>query len=633
MKKKWFRTMDLVDEEYIAEADPGQRIHHLNKKRVLALALAACASFALVFGGLWLFMPYDTTPPESPKDAASDYYSVIQELRKLTWEKPQYENNFEMVTDQITDALGGGLRGELATNEGADMRPGSTGSIYEGILDEGKYTEITDNQVAGITEADRIKRSDSHIYYLDGGTLRVFSIAGLSSEEVGSIVLFRGENLGYLDRWEFYLSADCKTATVITSRFDREQKQRLVEVICLDVGDPANITEKNRVQISGTYISSRITDGKLLLMTQFVLNKNALDFEQERTFLPQVNGQSIAPGDICLPEEVNSARYTVVMKLDEATLTIEDTEAFLSYSEDVYVSHDHIFLTHVYADMQESGEHTIRNAMTEITCLSYKDGFEKKGTVAVRGYVKDQWSMDEYEGILRVVTTTNATTIHEEYVGDSVSAEILSTATGNANASLYCIDLQEFKVVASVEDFAPPREEVQSVRFDKTMAYVCTSIEMSDPVFFFDLSDLSKITYKDTGTIEGFSTSLVDFGNGYLLGIGQENWNAFKVEIYQETANGVEGFCQYVLEDAYYAQEYKAYYIDRENQLLGLGIMQYGKLPEHFDGYILLHFDGYELVELLRVELPGNNAWKRGVYVDGFMYLFGENAFKVEQVF
>lgn len=245
--------------------------------------------------------------------------------------------------------------------------------------------------------------------------------------------------------------------------------------------------------------------------------------------------------------------------------------------------------------------------------------------------------MDEYEGILRVVTTTNATTVQENYYSDSVipggSVEILSTATGESNASLYCIDLQSFETIAKVEDFAPPREEVQSVRFDKTSAYVCTSIEMSDPVFFFDLSDLNNITYKDTGTIEGFSSSLVNFGNGYLLGIGQENWSTFKVEIYQETADGVTGFCRYTLEDAYYARDYKSYYIDRENQLLGLGIQQYGKLAEHFDGYILLHFDGYQLVELLRVELPGTNEFKRGVYIDGFMYLFGENAFKVEQVF
>lgn len=640
MKKKWFRTMDLVDETYIMEADPGQKSKNLNRKRIVTSVLASCACLALVLSSLWLFKPYDTTPPENPADAGSAYSAVIRELRKLTWEKPQYANNFEKYTDRLTDTLRGGLKGnDFLTNEGVDnsyngeiAAPGSAlGAVTDGSS-SGTYEEVTDNQVEGITEADRIKRSSTHIYYLDRDTLRVYSIAGLDSDQVGSFTLFGGENKGYLDQWEFYLSEDCKTITVITSRYNQTENQRYICVVSLDVSDPANITEKNRVEISGQYLSSRVTDGKLLLMTQFVFYKDKLDFENECTFLPQINGQSIAPEDICLPEEINDTRYTVVMKLDENTLAMEGTKAFLSYSEDVYVSQDHIFLTHVYADVKQVEGESVRNSMTEISCLTYQDGFEKKGTALVRGYVKDQWSMDEYAGVLRVVTTTNATSIREFYTGDTVSAVFLSTATGNSNASLYCIDLQSFEIVAKVEDFAPPGEEVQSVRFDKTMAYVCTSIEMSDPVFFFDLSDLNNITYKDTGTIAGFSSSLVNFGNGYLLGIGQENWNNFKAEIYQETADGVESFCAYSLDIADYSREYKAYYIDRENQLLGLGIQKYGD-REHFSGYLLLHFDGYELVELLRVELPGNFDWMRGVYIDGFMYMLGENTLKVEQVF
>ena len=84
---------------------------------------------------------------------------------------------------------------------------------------------------------------------------------------------------------------------------------------------------------------------------------------------------------------------------------------------------------------------------------------------------------------------------------------------------------------------------------------MCTSIEMSDPVFFFDLSDLNNITYKDTGTIEGFSTSLVNFGDGYLLGIGRESWSTFKAEIYTEADSGVEAFCSFVQENANYSTD------------------------------------------------------------------------------
>ena len=81
-------------------------------------------------------------------------------------------------------------------------------------------------------------------------------------------------------------------------------------------------------------------------------------------------------------------------------------------------------------------------------------------------------------------------------------------------------------------------------RFDGTDAYVCTAVQLTDPVFFFDLSDMDNITYKETGTIEGFSTSLVNFGNGYLLGIGTGNvWGSLKIEIYEESATGVVSVC------------------------------------------------------------------------------------------
>ena len=40
-----------------------------------------------------------------------------------------------------------------------------------------------------------------------------------------------------------------------------------------------------------------------------------------------------------------------------------------------------------------------------------------------------------------------------------------------------------------------------------------------------------------------------------------------------------------------------------------------------------------ELVELINTKLNGTPEYKRGVYIDGYMYMFGVNDFKVEKVF
>ena len=630
-KKNWYRGLSLADDKYIAEAHPDNEIKPKRNKVFISL-VAACACFALVICNLWLFIPFNTNPPDVSQYADSEYYGLIQKLNALTFEKPKYKNNaaklwagLKNLSFGITkDAVGGAPENEMA----ADGEATGTGS----------YQEITDNQVQGIIEADRIKRSDTHIYYLDNEVLRIYSIDKEDTAEIGSYTLYGGSKNYYLDQWEFYLSSDCKTVTVVTQYYTKidSNSNRYMNLISLDVSDPANIVKKDEFNITGDYMSSRMANGNILLLTEFVINKRELNFNDETTFLPQIdegNGShSIPANGIVSPDNLSNTRYTVVMKLDENTLDLKGTAAYLSYSEDVYVSENHVFLTHVFADKTENEDGTLtRNSMTEISCLTYGgDSFERKGNVTVRGYVKDQWSMDEYEGILRVFTTTNATTIREQYYDNgTVSADILQTATGQSNASLYCIDLSTFKVVASVIDFAPPREEIQSVRFDKEIAYVCTSIELSDPVFFFDLSDLNNITYKDTGTIEGFSTSLINLGNGYLLGIGRgDSWSSFKVEVYEETEDGVRSVCSYEIEDAQYSTEYKSYYVDRQNQFVGVGVIAGGVTK-----YILLHFDEYELVELVNVQLDGDPAFMRGVYIDGYMYMFGTNDFEVEKLF
>ena len=628
-KKNWYRALSLADDKYITEAHP-DRVIIPKRKRAFISLMAACLCLVL---SLWLFIPFSTTPSDVSRYADSEYYELIQKLNEVTFEAPIHKNNAELLWAGLK-SISLGVK-DAANN--ATMAP-----TTDTMGDVGNYEEITDNQVEGIIEPDRIKRSDTHIYYLDGKTLRIYSIDKENTQEVGSYDLYGGSKNYYLDQWEFYLSSDCRTVTVITQYYKKTDNNanRYVNLISLDVSDPDHIVKREEFNITGDYMSSRMVNGNILLLTEFVINKNELDFADERTFLPQIDEgdgfRSISSDKIVSPDNLNHARYTIVMKLDENTLDLKGTAAYLSYSEDVYVSENHVFLTHVFADKAENEDGSItRNSMTEISCLTYGgDQFEMKGSITVRGYVKDQWSMDEYEGILRVFTTTNATVVHNwEYGYGTVSSNMLQTATGQSNASLYCIDLSSFEIVASVIDFAPPREEIQSVRFDKEIAYVCTSIEMSDPVFFFDLSDLDHITYKDTGTIDGFSTSLINLGNGYLLGIGRgDRWSSFKVEVYEETANGVRSVCAYELENAEYSTEYKSYYVDRTNQLIGIGVVDY-RYSNTSSRYIVLHFDGYELTELVKVSLAGTPAKMRGVYIDGYMYMFGADDFKVEKLF
>ena len=78
----------------------------------------------------------------------------------------------------------------------------------------GNYQEITDNQVSGVIEADMIKRSDTHIFYLAEHYLYIYSIEGEQSKLISMTNLMQFSNAS-LSCEEFFLSLDCKTVTVI----------------------------------------------------------------------------------------------------------------------------------------------------------------------------------------------------------------------------------------------------------------------------------------------------------------------------------------------------------------------------------------------------------------------------------
>ena len=579
--------------------------HKRQKKTVTAVCLTAVMAILAVV----LLVPYSTEPPSVKPYENSPYFDLIQKINAANFDPPTEYNRL--------DTMLSGAEELISMNSGSDAAAPETNGSTSADFADSDYVEVTDNQVAGVIEADIIKRSTEFIYYLRGDQLTVYSIAGEDSKLVGE---YAAEDIsGYCNSMEMYLSADCTTVTLVLDAYD-ETVGSCAILINLDVTDPANITEIGRVYLSGSYLSSRVVDGDLLLMSKYRVSSNC-DFDDESTFVPQV-GQpedmaSIEPADIIYPDELSSTQYTVICKVDGASLEILDTAAFLSYSDEIYVSQNNIFATRGYEEHTDEGYF----AMTEISCLNYSgDTLEHLGSAIVEGTVKDQYSMDEYDGILRIVTSVDNTIV--EYSGETVSG------SWERNANLYCIDLSDFSIAASVECFAPDGEQAESVRFDGPMAYVCTAeiITLTDPVYFFDLSDLDNITWTDTGTIDGYSSSLVNFGE-YLLGIGYNGSMELKIEVYEEISGAVESVCAYERRCSF-SEEYKSYFIDREKNLVGLGIYDWD------DGegqYILLHFDGYELNEILNVPISGDLEDVRAVLIDGWLYIFSDE-FAVEHL-
>lgn len=647
-REKVLLSMNHIDEKYIEEADPKNSKKKFNWRKFSVIA----ASIAVVLTALnlWLFIPYGSGAPDVSQYADSEYYPLIQKLNEYyylqTYDEHAPKNNFEMLSAMLHDwtAFGdvlnnggldysGGLDNfggaPVVTGNAEAVRPGSptTDSVQQ-------YEEVTDNQVEGVIEADLMKRSDRYIYYLYNEYLLVYSIDGEQSRLVGTYTC-KPDNQsvawsGYGS--QLYLSKDCKTVTVIMSSLEYDPTNVGCTIFSLDVSDPANIREKKQVFLNCNYQSSRLVDGEILLMGQYRIGANP-DYGNAATFVPSILSdeklQCIPMDGIVSPEALTSTQYTVLCKLDENTLEMKGSAAFLSYSEEIYVSREQIYATRSYGETLTEGDIVTDMRVTEIAGVRYSgDTLTYTGSVSIEGTVKDQYSMDEHEGILRVVTTTRF--LKRKVFNDGMTSSV-TMQESTTSASLYCIDLSTWKVVASVENFSPEGETVESVRFDGDVAYVCTArvVVLTDPVFFFDLSDLSNITYKDTGTIDGYSTSLISFGDGYLIGIGvSDTGSGVKIEVYEETESGVKSVCSYVVENATYSTNYKSYLIDRENLLIGLDIMHFNTGPE----YHLLQYEDGQLTLLEAIESTGTIGQTRAFYEEGYLYICSDAMFECRPI-
>lgn len=602
-------------EERIADVAARIKIQK-RKRRVVA---ATCLSLAVVLVAAVLMVPFGKDPSQKGSRVDASYHDLITKLETMIPKKGDGNTGMNSIFSSMVPE--GTMSGAMD-----DLIPPGDGPPTEG---GNSYVEVTDNQVAGVTESDIFKRTTEHIYYLRGLELSVYSIAGEDSALVGTYTLTMNQTEEEREAWgefrywnslEMYLSQDCSTITVMMNAYYTKQGTCTV-LVSLDVTDPANVVEKNRILVSGSYQSSRLVNGRILLMSRYKIDIFNVDFDDLSTFVPQVgssgNMQYVAAEDIIFPDTLSHCTYTTVCILDEKTLTVQDTAACLSYSDQVYVSRDNIFVSRdCWEKLDDGGNH----GMSEISCIGYTaDDLEYKGSITLVGSIKDQYSMDEYNGVLRVVTSTFS------------PVKETDGAIWIRSASLYCVSLEDFSVVASVENFAPSGEQAQSVRFDGHMAYVCTAevITLTDPVYFFDLSDLDNITWTDTGMIDGYSSSLIQLRDGYLLGIGYGDQRQLKIEVYMEEGDSVVSVCTYELV-AIFSEVYKSYLIDREENLVGLAVL-YEKDGQYVYEYLLLHFDGYHLNVVATAPCEGEQENVRADYIDGYLYVLSD-VFAVRRV-
>ena len=571
------RAIGFADDKYVLEA---RKPSLINKKRRIFISIAA-ACITLILVNLWLFLPIKQPTPYIAAFAGSDYYPLIERLY-LNTEAKKYElpygNNFEKLLYNLNRE---------------DNNPNSSIIIdsAEGIDSNQTYMETTDNQNEGVIEADRIKRSDQYIYYVQMDQLMIYTAEGGEYELVGQTQLIS-------EYTDIFLSLDCKYITAIS------QGNKMTHVCVFDVSSPEDIRQVSEITINSTYLEARYSGDQLIIATRSNINLAQKEYSDPSTFVPRLeyNGktQLMSMDDIHITsyEYSDFRNYTALYVLDPLTLEPKSSFALLGGSNIVYFSKYNVFMV---ANYDKDGADTC-----EISRISYTDGKLEFGcALEAIGHVDDRRWMDEQDGVLRVFSNTRNNNID--------------------NTALSVFDLSKEKTIAKLQNFAPGGESLRSVRFDGDKAYVCTAIvqkyRVIDPVFFFDLSDYKNISYTDTGTIPGYSHALINYKDGYLLGVGFID-RKLKFEVYKEENGKVVSTSEIESSNPDIPIDYKAYFIDRERNLFGYDT----NISNHLSLYHLFEIkDGvlYE-IDILYDSCKRKQERTRALYIDDCLYIFND---------
>ena len=84
--------------------------------------------------------------------------------------------------------------------------------------------------------------------------------------------------------------------------------------------------------------------------------------------------------------------------------------------------------------------------------------------------------------------------------------------------------------------------------------------------------------------------------------------------------------CDYEVDGVNFSEDYKAYYINRKENLFGLMTS-----TTYASDYILFHFDGGSIIPAANVKMAHviNEGWTRATMIDGKLFVFAEGQFKV----
>lgn len=451
-------------------------------------------------------------------NAELDRFESIEELKAVLKEEA---NNREVY---FNDAVI--LESEMATDSAMQSVPTlSTQNKSESVSDlRGDYS-TTNVQVQNVDEADIVKTDGEYIYYVSNNRVNILRADGL--DVLSEIRVNTDTEKFYVS--ELYLKDDKLIAIgnfqIIeeneevkdeyrNSLYYRSNVKNLTKAIVYDISDKSNPVRLRDVALDGNYVNSRMVGDNLYFISRNY--KYYYDNMPEYDILPVVQDSVVSEEckvvectDIIYFKNTNDTTFMMVggfnINEDEEVYV----ETFFGAGNLVYADEDSLYLTRTIYN--EENKTIIYKFLLNNSRIMLQASGE------VDGSLNNQFSMDEYNGNLRLATTSQIVITPNKFedVGDGIS-KVTRGETTTVN-NLIVLD-ENLKEIGRIDNLAEG-ERIYSVRFIGNVGYMVT-FKQIDPLFVIDLSDPTNPTVKGELKIPGYSSYLHPYDETHIIGIG-----------------------------------------------------------------------------------------------------------------
>ncbi|MCE5188011.1 MAG: beta-propeller domain-containing protein [Eubacteriales bacterium] len=609
---------------------------------------AVFAAFLLVAAGVFgaLYAYRGTNAAATPENATLSASGAVTEITS-------YDDVYAMIEAMQSGYSNGGIvaiggaamDGAMVKTESATVEaPAAVAQEGAAAMDSNVDYSGTNVQVKGVDEADIVKTDGNYIYYLAASQLNILKADGANTSLVSSTSLSADDSWWGYNSELFILGS---RLMVITQSYNTvwindvnggyENNTDQTTAVIYDISNPAKPVQVVSLGQSGSYVSARMVGDYVYLVTsQYVYN---LVKETPVTYIPATTvgaeTKLLQPTDLYIGGNPQSAAYTVVGAINlKSGANFSSAKAVFGGTSQLYANADHLLLAIAQYNEEtlpitpdKNGKNvqiTNGSNSTDLVLLGISEGqITKLAGGNVPGSLLNQFSMDEYKNVFRVVTTRNSW--QQRIYTDGVDTYEYDSTNTNA---LYTLD-QNLSILGKIENLAKD-ETVQSVRFDGDVGYFVTFRQV-DPLFAVDLSNPAYPRVLNALKIPGFSEYLHVFRDNLLLGIGYSAddqtgaTQGVKLSMF-DTANksNVKEIATEKVDASWtiVGSNHKAILVDAEKNLIAF--------PADSNYYIYRYTNQtFELAAKVNMTADLSSWNLRGLFIGNYFYVIGESGLTV----